>query len=264
MHPKAAEYLRQLEVALRPVPAARASELREQITAHLDEALPPDASDQEVIAVLRRLGRPSDLAAEAAAATAGKRPWPARLGWRMCALLAAVILIPGTVGGYLLIMGTARPLAIDSSVFWWNWQDRNAEVQTQADGTSQFTVPVRIGKQQGFVVWVRNHSGQTQTVLGLAEAGLGCTSMRVSVSTVDPAPIGLPPWFRDLHFTRPGTIPPHQARVLRVLWTSLDCYGPHTYYGLDHLRLRVRVGPLTRYENVPLDAGYALTKEKLK
>jgi uncharacterized membrane protein len=59
------DYLVQLDLALRPLPAARARELREQITAHLEDALPADADEHEVAATLSRLGSPADLVAEA-------------------------------------------------------------------------------------------------------------------------------------------------------------------------------------------------------
>jgi hypothetical protein len=59
-------YLSGLDAAMRGLPAAQARELREQIIAHLDDALGPGASDQEVAATLSRLGSPADLAAEAA------------------------------------------------------------------------------------------------------------------------------------------------------------------------------------------------------
>jgi hypothetical protein len=62
-------YLRELDAAMRGLPAAQARELREQITAHLDDALGPDAGDQEVAATLSRLGSPAGLAAEAGAAS---------------------------------------------------------------------------------------------------------------------------------------------------------------------------------------------------
>jgi hypothetical protein len=55
-HPLVRGYLRDLDAALRGLPAAQAGELREQITAHLDDALGPDAGDQEVAASLSRLG----------------------------------------------------------------------------------------------------------------------------------------------------------------------------------------------------------------
>jgi hypothetical protein len=63
-------YMSQLNAALRRVPAAQARELREQITAHLDDALPPDADDEQVAAVLGRLGSPAELAADAGPAGA--------------------------------------------------------------------------------------------------------------------------------------------------------------------------------------------------
>jgi hypothetical protein len=50
-------YLRELDAAMRGLPAAQARELREQITAHLDDALGPDAGDQEVAATLSRSAR---------------------------------------------------------------------------------------------------------------------------------------------------------------------------------------------------------------
>jgi hypothetical protein len=66
-HPLVRGYLRDLDAALRGLPAAQALELREQITAHLDDSLGPDAGDQEVAATLSQLGSPAGLAAEAGA-----------------------------------------------------------------------------------------------------------------------------------------------------------------------------------------------------
>src|SRR5215467_8908659 len=62
------DYLRELDAALATLPAARARELKAQLSAHLDEALRPDAADADVAATLGRLGLPADLAAEAGAA----------------------------------------------------------------------------------------------------------------------------------------------------------------------------------------------------
>ena len=52
------DYLRELDKAMRGLPDTQARELKEQITAHLDDALQPDAGDHEVAATLRRLGSP--------------------------------------------------------------------------------------------------------------------------------------------------------------------------------------------------------------
>jgi hypothetical protein len=53
-HPLVRDYLRELDGALRGLPAAQARELREQITAHLDDALGSAAGDQEVAVTLGR------------------------------------------------------------------------------------------------------------------------------------------------------------------------------------------------------------------
>jgi Nitrate and nitrite sensing len=95
------EYLRELDTALRGLPAAQALELREQITAHLEDALRPEAGDQEVAEILRRLGSPAGLAAEAGAASgpSGRRSALSRprMRWR----LAAVIAVPTVVAAVL-------------------------------------------------------------------------------------------------------------------------------------------------------------------
>jgi len=69
-HPLVARYLRELDLALDRLPPDAAAELAEQIRAHLEEALPPDADDQAVAAVLAALG-PASLVAEAAGPDAG-------------------------------------------------------------------------------------------------------------------------------------------------------------------------------------------------
>ena len=71
-HPLVADYLRQLDTALASLPAVAAAELCEQIRAHLLEALPPDADEDAVTAVLAALG-PASLVAAAAAAPASGR-----------------------------------------------------------------------------------------------------------------------------------------------------------------------------------------------
>lgn len=65
-HPVVREYLRELDKASLTLPAAQARELREQIAAHLDEALPPTAAPEQVRDEIGRLGSPRSLAAAAA------------------------------------------------------------------------------------------------------------------------------------------------------------------------------------------------------
>jgi hypothetical protein len=84
------DYLRDLDKAMRGLPDTQAHELKEQITAHLDDALQPGAGDDEVAATLSRLGSPADLAAEAGAASGSSGPGLAlsgrRVGWRLAAI----------------------------------------------------------------------------------------------------------------------------------------------------------------------------------
>jgi len=91
------DYLRELDAALRGLPAGQARELKEQITAHLQDALGPGASDQEVAATLSGLGSAADLAAEAGAARGSSGPRSARRGPRMRWRLAAVIAVPAVI-----------------------------------------------------------------------------------------------------------------------------------------------------------------------
>jgi hypothetical protein len=68
------DYLGELDAATRGLPSAQARELREQISAHLDEALRPEAGDQEVAAVLRRLGRPPGVPSVPGSRTCARAP----------------------------------------------------------------------------------------------------------------------------------------------------------------------------------------------
>lgn len=95
-------YLGELDAAMRGLPAAQARELKEQITAHLDDALGPDADDQEVAAALSRLGSPAELAAEAGAASGSPGPRAApgtrRTRWRLAVAIAVPIVTAATLG----------------------------------------------------------------------------------------------------------------------------------------------------------------------
>jgi hypothetical protein len=93
-------YLRELDAAMRGLPAAQARELREQITAHLDDALGPDAGDAEVAAILSRLGSPAALAAEAGAAS-GPRPSAGggKVRWRLATVIAVPAVTAAVLGG---------------------------------------------------------------------------------------------------------------------------------------------------------------------
>jgi Nitrate and nitrite sensing len=92
-------YLRELDAVMRGLPAVQARELREQITAHLDDALGPDAGDHDVAATLSRLGSPADLAAEAGAASGSTGPRSVLSGWRLATVIAVPAVIAALFGG---------------------------------------------------------------------------------------------------------------------------------------------------------------------
>jgi hypothetical protein len=113
------DYLRDLDKAMRGLPDTQARELKEQITAHLDDALQPGAGDDEVAATLSRLGSPADLAAEAGAASGSSGPGLAlsgrRVGWRLAAIIAVPAVIAAVLGA-LQISGDVSSYAASGRV----------------------------------------------------------------------------------------------------------------------------------------------------
>jgi hypothetical protein len=273
-HPLVREYLHDLDSAFAALPAEEARELREQITAHLDDALRPDSDDQEVALTLLRLGSPGNLAAEASAGTAAataagtaggaQRPRRARLGWprlgrRGWTLTAGAVVIVAAVSGYIIAAGTAAPIQVASASSWWFPRDSARAVDTQADGAEQTAIPIRSGQEQGFAITVDNPSDWTQTVLGPAGYGNspGSLTAQIGVATADPYHGG--GVFLPLRYKLPESIPPHQTRALRVLWTSNACLGKGASQGINQVRLRVRVATITRTETIQLPEGFFVT-----
>ena len=118
MHPLVVAYLWQFDSAASVLPVPRARELREQVVAHVEEAIGPDASDEEVAAVLRGLGSADLLVAEAVAST-GKRSWASRVGWMGWTLIGALILVVAAVSGYYIRINSIGPLYVEGSSGWW-------------------------------------------------------------------------------------------------------------------------------------------------
>ena len=274
-HELVRDYMSQLDAALRRVPAAQARELREQITAHIDDALPPDADDGQVAAVLGRLGSPAELAADAGPAGAAPlealamtiawlRRRLARVHRRTWAVLGVIVVLAGIATGYLVYYLTPGSLELNVASGWWYPQDYNHEVFSTADGVTQTTVPLRSGQREGYFVGIDNPTGVTQTILGPAYgpdvpfdspgSAFGVVQIGVSVFNRNINGGGAS---RSVRFTLPGVIPPGQIRLVRVLWTSNICSDGGTS-SIDTLALRVRVGWFTRTEIIPLGQAWAL------
>jgi hypothetical protein len=260
-HRLVAGYLRQFDAAASVLPVPRARELREQVVAHIEEAVSPDASDEDVAAVLGALGPARVLVAEAVAAT-GKRYWAARLWRKGWVLIGVLLLIVAAVSGYYIklnSMNKVGPLFVEGGSGWWYPQDGSRQVTTEADGATQTTVPIRQGQRQGFFIQVFNFTGMTQTVLGsnLFGGPNGGTSSQLTLSTADPQRHGNEP-----HAVRyalpPASIPPGQSRYLRITWISHGCLSKLSVAGMDSVELRVKVGWTTRTAYIQFDEGFFL------
>jgi hypothetical protein len=271
-HPLVRDYLCELDAAMRGLPAAQARELKEQITAHLDDALPPGADERDVTATLSRLGSPADLAAEAGAAVPAADP-PSGLVRALLAsvrprtwIIAGLIVILAATGArltdYYLSQG---PLQDDMGGDWWYPQDVSHQNIARTETSTQNTTPIRSGQLQGYVISIYNPTRVTQTIIGDASGphlgwdnpGSGTEQVTVSRAYTDIANgvVGRSA-ASGLAFTMPVSIPPFQSRLVRVLWTSDVCLSPGESGGIDQLYLRVRVGWFTRTEIIPQQGWY--------
>jgi hypothetical protein len=105
----------------------------------------------------------------------------------------------------------------------------------------------RPGQSQSFYVAIGNDSSVTQTVLGLDESGTGPAQRdHVAISTNADYRISED----ELTYRpTPAAVPPHTTRYLRFTFDMPKCPGPSPQ-SWDGLRLRVRVGAVTRTETV--------------
>lgn len=274
-HPLVRDYLRELDVALRVLPAAKARELREQITGHLDDALPPDADDEEIAATLGRLGPPGGLAAEALAGGPGAEPGTGtpvtagiligrrleRIRGRTWLIAAAVVTLVVIAAVRTTTFLTADPLEPGPFAGWWYAQDYRHNVEESANDSIQSTTPIRSGQRQGYFVEVYNGTDVTQTITGdgsgpsIGWNNPGGVDEHLAVSqnavNADHSLVGY-------RFAPTGVIPPHQSRLVRVVWTSALCLQKGESQGQTRLILRVRVGWFTRTEVIPLNHGFYL------
>ncbi len=100
-HPLADDYLRRLERAARRLPRSDRDELLAQIRSHVDDGLPPDATEGQVRNLLAELGSPEDIVA----AARPDRP-PAQRGIRE---IAALVLL---LTGFPPVLGWLAGLAL--------------------------------------------------------------------------------------------------------------------------------------------------------
>jgi hypothetical protein len=125
---------------------------------------------------------------------------------------------------------------------------------------TQFTIPVRSGQRQGLELDVENDSDWTQVILGVDRQAIarGFRDIQVTVITGPHLNSSGNVLFGRSYYASPGAIPPHSDRAIRVTWISHMCLEKNGIVALSDLPLRVRVGLVTRTENVALDTDFAL------
>jgi hypothetical protein len=268
LHPMVRGYLRDLDLALAPLPWKQRDELRKQMRAHLADALPKKPSTHEVATVLSRLGPPSEVSEEAASGTTPEtriviatRRIGARVrhaGWQSLVLSGISVVVIGAVGAYLIAFLTA-PLIQPGGANAWYGEDGAHAVDSQADDVQQTTVPIRSGKRQGLLLTIYNPSDFTETVLGLASTTdpFG-TPLQILVSEPNPE-VDIGGMVNNVVYTLPESIPPHQFRQVVVKWTSTACLAKHAQVGITQIQLRVSMSFMTWTDVIPLGEGFYLS-----
>jgi hypothetical protein len=95
-HPLVERYLRDLCEALRDLPRRQRDELVAEIASHIEQTLPPDASDAEVLTALDRMGEPEQIAGAERERLGVEQPTSGWLEWlAIPLLLLGGIVIPG-------------------------------------------------------------------------------------------------------------------------------------------------------------------------
>ena len=136
-------------------------------------------------------------------------------------------------------------------------------METTAGDVTQTAVPFRLGQRQGIVVDLVNESDWTQQVVGIDPRWMFGSLPGTAQVSVEGGPglnqVGATATGAlSSDYTLPGFIPPHSVRQVHVSWTSNLCWGGQGEMGIDSITLQVRVGVLTRTEDIRLQQAFAL------
>ncbi|MHB1931084.1 MAG: HAAS signaling domain-containing protein [Acidimicrobiales bacterium] len=264
--PLVEEYRRQLEAALRRLPPSEAERLREQIDAHLRDAIARDAGDSAVREVLRRLGSPEEVVAAAVAEGAAGPLRPPRVGLghrlrrmrrRTLAIVVVALALSGALLGWGIDYASSPSLVFDGEAGWWPAQ--GPATITQIGNLAQSAVPFAFGKTQGFFVVLHNPSGWSQTIVGLPPytQSMAVSPLHIRLALFEIDHQGLPTAYR--YHELPFTIPPGGYAFLREYWTTYDCTSAGVTTSTDAVVFQVRVGGLSvRRETISVDPVFAL------
>ena len=246
-------YLRELDKAMRGLPDTQARELKEQITAHLDDALQPGAGDHEVAATLSRLGSPADLAAEAGAASGSSGPRLALSGRRVRWRLAAIIAVPTVIAavlGALQISGDVSSYAASGRVQHLARLDAAVVNLTQKlEDERDLSAAYAAREDNGPLTRARAATDAAASTVGADAAGVGAGYSAGTVRDLNALLAGLTV-LGDIRGTvsAPGVIPLYSLDVIRPAIT----FGTAAGDGTGDARLQATVttlAALLRVEN---------------
>jgi len=99
-HPLITDYVRRFDIAAGRVAEPRRSALREEIRAHLDEAIPEGASDADVTAIITEFGSPEEIVAQEGVD-------PVSRSWRPTIIAAGVLVAGALVVGVVAAVVSA-------------------------------------------------------------------------------------------------------------------------------------------------------------
>jgi len=170
MHPTVRSYLAALDDAVRPLPRQERDDLVASVMEHIDNALPPEPTEADVLNVLDELGSPEDIAA-----AAGVQPVRARRGAReVFALILLVLGLPPVIGWVvglgLLIwspLWSARQKLLGALVWPGGWFGAFLFAFAIPSGTSGTASCTFRSGQRAESVCVTMHSGPPGWVTGL-------------------------------------------------------------------------------------------------
>lgn len=268
-HPAVGKYLAELNAALRERPDGHADDLRDQVRAHIEDAIPPDATDAQIVAALARLGTPESLVSEdidSRPAIVYTRPsfegwlrqrprnWWAALG------VVVILLIAGTVG--VTIETNIRPLVGECGPCGFMFiQDRNLTHFDSAAGVEEAKVRQRWGQDQAFTFTIDNLSRYAQRVsggqIGQPPSQTG-EPMRLDITTVSQPDQDLfDDWPR--HFVDHAvTIPPHSKYQVVLHWVQNLCYASGGSETMTSVDLQVQTLGVTRTEAVGFGQAFTV------
>ena len=265
-HPAVATYLDELDRALRGSSAPHAGDLRDQVRAHIEDALAPDATDAEIEATLARLGRPERLAvgedeppATVVYAIPSLTVWLRhrhRSFW--AAIVAAVALLIAatvavTVETHVAPMeATCFPCAFAFP------QDRLHMRDPSAFDLNHMIVTQRFGEDQAISFALYNPSRYAQVVSGGVLDAPSLEPQSLDISTVGPGhenPIG--EWPR--HFTTGDvSVPSHSYRQVVMHLVQDQCALPGNTMTYRSVELKVVTLGVTRTDNAQIGESFTI------